>query len=144
MCYDACAGCTLICGHAFCHSCVRQWYESSADPTCPMCRGSLYFRGMRRCVERWDAEAVDKQRADIWDEIITFVIEIGCGIPILRWAEDRFKYCDDVDIILDSDIEFEISNTKTHMVHDPFTWMSLLFVTKHRLRRNPYWRLVEK
>lgn len=143
VCYDSHAGCKLVCGHTFCHSCVRQWYESSSEPTCPMCRGNLYFRGMRKCVEHWDQEAEDKQRAEAWDEVLTELFDFGCDIDDLVWAEERFKYCDDVDIVLDDDIEFEITtvNMNKFKVHDPFTWRSLLFVTKHRPSRDPSCRL---
>lgn len=134
VCYDSCANCQLVCGHSFCRGCVRQWYESSSEPTCPMCRGNLYFRGMKKCVEKWDEEAEYKHITETWGQIIDELVEYGCDIGDLEWAEERFKYVDDVDIILDDDIEFT-SDTKIRKVHDPFTWKALLFVTKHRLSR---------
>ena len=138
VCYDSCAGCHLVCGHSFCHGCVRKWYESSPEPTCPMCRGNLYFRGMRKCVDKWDEEADEKERAEIWGELVDELLECGCDMEELEWAEERFKYCDDVDIILDDDIDFIVETIRKRRFHDPFTWRFLLFVTKHRSNRGPF------
>ena len=59
VCYTNEPRCKLVCGHAFCYQCVKCWYQKSEDPSCPMCRGSLYFRNMRSHLDKWEDEKVD-------------------------------------------------------------------------------------
>ena len=56
MCYNDKASCNLVCGHAFCKNCVKTWYYKCDEPSCPMCRRNLYFKGMHKIVDAWDRE----------------------------------------------------------------------------------------
>ena len=62
MCYsDNCDCHTLMCGHTICKSCVKQWFTTSPEPDCPMCRAPLNFKGLHRVRERWEDEANSKR-----------------------------------------------------------------------------------
>ena len=58
VCYTNEPRCKLVCGHAFCYQCVKCWYQKSEEPSCPMCRGSLYFRNMRSHLDKWEDERI--------------------------------------------------------------------------------------
>ena len=61
VCYSATANCTLVCKHAFCKDCVKEWYHKSDDPTCPMCRRAMYFKGMYKVAETWEKERNERR-----------------------------------------------------------------------------------
>lgn len=58
---------TLICKHTFCTSCIKEWFEK-AD-TCPMCRGRLYFRGMKWSKKEDEPELIEEYMSNILDEL---------------------------------------------------------------------------
>lgn len=77
ICYDEChKTCKLVCGHSLCMSCVREWWKKSEEPTCPMCRNNLYFRGMRHTVSRWGDEYEDPDTVELWDDMCTYLLYI--------------------------------------------------------------------
>lgn len=45
--------------------------KTDSEPSCPMCRGNLYFKGMGKVVDRWEDEAYEKK----WDEVYTDALE---------------------------------------------------------------------
>ena len=40
--------CTLLCGHGYCHACIKEWWAQPGPKTCPTCRKC--FAGLRGCV----------------------------------------------------------------------------------------------
>ena len=80
VCYDDChKTCNLVCSHSMCMSCVKQWWvKSEGSPTCPICRCNLYFRGMRKVVDRWVDEMEEPPEYDEedWDDVCEYLIEI--------------------------------------------------------------------
>ena len=75
VCYCNQANCKLICKHSFCKSCVKQWYLSAAEePSCPMCRHRLYFKGMYKLVREWEEESIDKKNEEAFAEAFDYTM----------------------------------------------------------------------
>ncbi len=99
-CEDAC--CHLVCGHSFCQGCTKEWWLKSTEPSCPMCRAPLYFKGMRKVAERWENEK-DQQIKEtvysrIFDEILEFMedrefdhFEAEFAMIAIRDFDERFN-----------------------------------------------------
>lgn len=66
---------TLICKHTFCTSCIKEWFEK-AD-TCPMCRGRLYFRGMKWSKKEEEPELVEEYISNVLDELDEDIESMG-------------------------------------------------------------------
>lgn len=77
VCYAAVANCKLVCNHRFCTSCVKQWYLKGAEPTCPMCRRALYFKGLYKKREEWAEEAYQSKTDEVFGEALDACIEEG-------------------------------------------------------------------
>ena len=75
VCYSADANCKLVCKHAFCKGCVKEWYHKSEDPTCPMCRRAMYFKGMHKVVNEWEQERADKRNEDVFSQAFDEIFE---------------------------------------------------------------------
>jgi len=75
VCYCNNANCKLICGHSFCHQCVKDWYQKGAEQTCPMCRHKLYFKGMYKVTPVWEEERFYKQRDEAFAEAVDQIFE---------------------------------------------------------------------
>jgi len=57
VCYETCPGLKLVCGHAFCRGCVKQWIMKGTGAGCPMCRRPVYFKGYYKKAAEWEEEA---------------------------------------------------------------------------------------
>lgn len=68
VCYTNDAKCKLVCGHSFCHECVKNWYIKGGGEGCPMCRQKLYFKGMYKKQEEWDDEYYEKEFETVFSE----------------------------------------------------------------------------
>ena len=44
ICYEAEPNCTLICGHKFCHVCIKKWHKASIQNKCPCCRRNVKIK----------------------------------------------------------------------------------------------------
>lgn len=98
VCYsDNCACHTLTCGHIICKSCVKQWYTTSPEPDCPMCRAPLNFKGLHRFRAKWEEEA-DKKRTEYhYSKAIDRALEDWSGFSskvlmyVLRSLDKNFR-----------------------------------------------------
>lgn len=82
VCYsDDCACHVLTCGHSICKSCVKQWYTTSPEPDCPMCRAPLNFKGIHRVREKWEEEACDKRMAEHFASAFDRALECWKDLP---------------------------------------------------------------
>ena len=68
VCYTDKSSCKLVCGHEFCKSCVKTWYYKCEEPSCPMCRRDMYFKGMNRVVKVWETERAIKKNEDAFSQ----------------------------------------------------------------------------
>lgn len=91
---------TLVCGHCFCNTCVKQWYMKG-NTTCPMCRQNMHFRGMSRVRDAWDEERLEQQYQDVFNEALENILVEDDGyidfmMFELREMEERFRVLRDV------------------------------------------------
>lgn len=75
VCYCDQATCKLVCNHSFCKSCVKSWYQKSEDPSCPMCRHKLYFKGMYKLERIWENERIEKMNQEAFNEEFDGIFE---------------------------------------------------------------------
>lgn len=75
VCYCETANCKLTCGHSFCFSCVKEWYHKCSEPTCPMCRQTLNFKGLHRLEEKWSEEAHQQKIDELFGEFVNDLLE---------------------------------------------------------------------
>ena len=66
VCYCNNANCKLVCGHSFCHECVKTWYHKGANDGCPKCRKKLYFKRMP--LKKWKSDAVQEKKDAVYNE----------------------------------------------------------------------------
>lgn len=85
VCYSDNCALTLTCGHAMCKSCIKNWYITSHEPDCPMCRAPLNFRGLHRVREKWEEEAYEKKIEEHMARAIDNAID--------EWIEDIPAIC---------------------------------------------------
>lgn len=63
----------MCCGHMVHTKCLREWYlKAESEPTCPMCRGPVLFRGMFKT--NWD-QMKDEDEESLLTEYIEQVFE---------------------------------------------------------------------
>ena len=77
VCYSEVATCKLVCKHSFCKSCVKTWYQKSEEPTCPMCRHTLYFKGLHKISEKWEDERIEKLNEEAFNTAFEAIFEEG-------------------------------------------------------------------
>ena len=64
---DKSVTCNLVCGHSFCHSCIKEWYsKGEAGRSCPMCRKPLYFKGMYKKQLEWNNEYLQNELSRVF------------------------------------------------------------------------------
>ena len=61
--------------------------KTDSEPTCPMCRSNLYFKGMSKVTEKWDRDFEAQKWEDVYTEAINEV-EIEDGEEFLMFLED--------------------------------------------------------
>ena len=86
VCYTNTSSCNLVCGHSFCRDCVKSWYyKSECDPTCPMCRSKMYFKGMYKIVPKWEEDRLQKVQEEAFAEVFDNIIESDSSS---EWSSD--------------------------------------------------------
>ncbi len=61
--------------------------KTDSEPTCPMCRSNLYFKGMSKVTEKWDRDFEAQKWEDVYTEAIDEA-EIEDGEEFLMFLED--------------------------------------------------------
>lgn len=137
VCYDQPPTCQLVCGHSFCYQCVGTWYQKGTE-TCPMCRASMCFHGMRETKNRWDAE----RREGVLEEFVEYLMgdleESEYLMDVLEFVYERYntmlRVCPDIDhevlsIILRNPY-FKIDVRRVRVEDDVPTYKRYLMVPK--------------
>ena len=151
MCYCETANCNLTCGHSFCFACVKEWYHKCSEPTCPMCRQTLNFKGLHRLEEKWSEEARYQQVDELFSEFIDEVLD-ECD-----WPEFAMTVIDDAQkrlhLMYGAEWEFDkelfegilygaidlTTTTPPREYDEPKTFEHTLFTPKSPIRReNPH------
>ena len=96
MCYCNQARCKLVCSHSFCKSCVKDWYYASDEPSCPMCRKRMYFKGMYKVSQEWDRERFDQKNEEAFAEVLENLFEESDSEPV-EWDTDSSDWETDSD-----------------------------------------------
>lgn len=73
----------LCCGHEFCGSCIKAWYQKGTGTGCPMCRAPIYFRGFHQVRDSWNEDhwrnqcetVIDKYRDELINDAFEFAAE---------------------------------------------------------------------
>jgi hypothetical protein len=83
-----------VCGHGFCRDCVKTWYFKSDEPTCPMCRRAMYFKGMSKVVEVWEQDRLDKKNEDAFNQAFEDIFDEEDLDSEMSW-ETESEYSDE-------------------------------------------------
>lgn len=134
---------TLVCSHHICIHCVEDWYPR--NPSCPLCRKSLYFRGMYKKKLEW----VNNRQYIIQDKVYSrlidslfedyeFFIEEPEFIEELVELENRLNILcnfvwDDDDELYDAADMYDIlpKGSRAVLYWDIFPHIVFLFVSKY-------------
>lgn len=95
VCYEITSTCKLICGHSFCMSCIKEWYlKSEEEPTCPMCRQRLYFKGMHKQEQKWEEERHENEINQVFSNCFNSIIDESAywkeeddEFPFSKWQD---------------------------------------------------------
>ena len=90
MCYSDRARCKLTCGHVFCKSCVKAWYQKGTGEgcsSCPMCRRPIYFKGLYKLRRQWDEESYEARANEVFNEALDSMIDGEIGSRSQSFSE---------------------------------------------------------
>ena len=79
VCMDNVPRCHLVCGHTFCFCCVKEWYFKSEEPSCPMCRRDMYFKGMYKQIDEWEEEKQESIIEEVYSDVFDSICEDFLG-----------------------------------------------------------------
>jgi len=110
VCYESEARCQFTCGHGFCKDCTKTWYMKGRS-TCPMCRGSMCFRGITKLKKEWYQEKREQVLQDLMTQILDELMDEYHDIVLhcLEVVQSRYDYmnskypdtsCDMLDLVL--------------------------------------------
>lgn len=120
VCYCEQATCKLVCNHSFCKTCVKTWYQKSDEPTCPMCRRVMYFKGLHKLSEKWEDERIEKLNEEAFNTAFDAIFEEGSD-----YSESEEDSESDSDWETSSEYSEESTwdEGDTHILfNDPKTW----------------------
>lgn len=94
ICYTNAAFCNLCCGHSFCTSCIKEWYnKTSADEaTCPMCRGSICFKGFSSLKNQWEKEKIDNMYEEVYMEVLDEEFELSEEDGDVEFLDEQIEF----------------------------------------------------
>lgn len=154
VCYCETANCNLTCGHSFCFSCVKEWYHKCSEPTCPMCRQPLNFKGLHRLEERWSEDARQQQIDDLFGEYLDEMLD-ECEWPDfalfeIEGAQKRLQQmsCLDFDRDLFEGVLYDaielVKERPPPIWHDIMTFEHTLFAPRDPNRRRGAFRKITR
>lgn len=159
VCYTENPKCKLVCGHSFCMSCIKEWYLKCDDEaTCPMCRRSIYFKGMRKMCDKWEEEKHEKKLQETFENCFNEILDEDFFHEMaiknlnlsdstmdqlydMEWYFNEYKnsFGDDYEwleeAVLD-DIDYPMSYVEYFFDDPPNNKINL--ISDHRLERFPY------
>lgn len=143
VCYESEARCRFTCGHGFCRDCTKTWYMKGKS-TCPMCRGSMCFKGITKLKKRWHREKQEQVYIDLTERIFDELGEDYNDILLecVEVVQNRFEYmmtkypkisCEVLNMVLGitwMDVDY-LLNFRQERVYEPKTFMKYLMVSKY-------------
>ena len=141
ICYESTTLCKFTCGHSFCYTCTKKWYHKG-QPTCPMCRASMCFRGIMKKKQKWYQEKREQVYTDLMTQVFDELFEDYSDILIdcLETVQNRYEYtvskypnisCDELDWIIRLswlDVDY-LLNIPSVMIHEPATYKKYIMVS---------------
>ena len=97
--------------------------KTDVEPTCPMCRSHLYFKGMSKVTEKWDEEAEEHKWEEVYMEAINEASDIMDGKEFLMFLEDLELAYKNIRELEDSGYELSWDMIR-HMLNNPFYFAS--------------------
>ena len=157
MCYESEARCRLTCGHGFCRECIKSWYMKDKS-TCPMCRGSLCFKGITKLKKEWEQEKKKQVYLDLMTQIFDEFTEEYMDIihMCLSVVQNRFEYtickypkisCEELYSVLRTtwvDVDFLMNEPSVKKHPEPRTFEKYLMVSKHNKKMSVHYNEVTK
>lgn len=153
VCYENEAQCRFTCGHGFCKECTKTWYMKGKS-TCPMCRGSMCFKGITKLKKRWYREKQEQVYIDLTERIFD---ELGEDILLqcVEIVQNRFEYtmckypdisCEVLNLVLGitwMDVDYLLS-VRQEPVYEPMTYEKYLMISKHKKKMSVHYNEVTK
>ena len=92
VCYTNNVNLTMCCGHSICKDCAKQWYlKASSDPSCPMCRQPMQWKGLYKNKESWEEERLDLELENVWTKTAESILEFDHPILAMHFLEDAHR-----------------------------------------------------
>ena len=130
--------------------------KTDSEPSCPMCRNNLYFKGMAKVADKWEEEADEQRWNECYEEAMEETMEefddagVMDGESIKMFLEDLQMAYNKLRKMSEQGVELEwwqikeilrhpycmeailISQTR-HTIHDDFEdiWRRNMFVSKY-------------
>ena len=70
--------------------------KAESEPSCPMCRSNIYFKGMSKVTEQWELESDDQKWADAYSEAVTDLLD-GVDDCIDTMGETILEYIKELE-----------------------------------------------
>ena len=150
ICYTNFPTCKYLCGHSFCKTCTKDWFTKCDEPSCPMCRKPIYFKGIHKKKEEWEEERIENMFQRVYSEVIEDIMDDDeCS---RRWilfemelVEERLRKLKDLgewltDVADEEYITYVVSDITMPIVicklpREYYTipsWRKMLTVSKHK------------
>ena len=137
VCYESRSECKFVCGHSFCYQCVKTWYQKGSQ-TCPMCRTTMCFKGVRCAKREWEREKREGILASVLEELLDDPEDFEYGVDIMGFMYERYNTLmenypgidgDTLDYVLRNPwVDIEVDRVLEY--HEVPTYMRYLMVSK--------------
>jgi hypothetical protein len=125
--------------------------------TCPMCRGSMCFRGITKLKKQWHREKQEQVYIDLTERIFDELGETYDDIILscIEVVQNRFEYimykypkisCEVLNLVLGitwMDVDYLLNIRQEH-VHEPRTYEKYLMISKHEKKMSVHYNEVTK
>ena len=76
ICFNTVQNCSLICKHSFCYQCIKRWYcQKINNPSCPICRKDMYFKGMYKCKKQLELEQNEIILQQVFEKYLKYILD---------------------------------------------------------------------
>jgi hypothetical protein len=140
VCYESKSLCNFTCGHSLCYSCTKSWYNKGTS-TCPMCRGSMCFKGLLKLKKQWHREKCEEVYKEIMLDVESNLQDdyIDVLLQFMEVVQNRYEYtmvkypnitCGELNVVLRVawiDVDSLMNNEKLFL-YEPQPHLLYLFI----------------